>query len=172
MKFQDISKFSQTNDYLPLLNGALITDLFVILRLISGRLKSKTLKSWYDNYGLGGVLADVLSLMIGIILARFIYSSLFHEFSWLYFCMLAVGIQLAHDLLFAKLFQSIPRGKSKILDTFKDYANEMGPIILLADAMMIISTILLGSIFASLSRNANIIILVISLYLVPYFINT
>jgi hypothetical protein len=81
-----------------------------------------------------------------------------------------VIVQLIHDLLFAQLFYSIPRGNSEILDTFKDYATEFGPVILLADAAMIISTILIASFLSTRSVNTNIIVLLVILYLVPYFI--
>ena len=170
MRLQDISHFSKTSDYLPLLNGAIITDLFVILRLILGQFQSTTLRSWYNLYGIAGVLADVLSIVIGIVIARFIYPFFFRTFSWFTFCIVAVSVQMIHDLLFAQLFMYVPRGKSRILDTFKDYANEMGATILLADAAMILSTIFLGAFFASLSPNTNILILIVSLYLVPYFL--
>lgn len=157
-------------DYLPILNGAIITDLIVISRVVFGLLKSKTLVSWYNEYGLSGVLADVLSLMIGVIIARLIYPFIFKEFSLLYFIILAVFVQVCHDILFAMFFTSVSRGKSRILDTFKDYANEIGFTILIADALMIISTILLAELFLQFSTNVNIIILIVSLYTLPYFL--
>ena len=57
-----------------------------------------------------------------------------------------------------------------MFDTFKDYAKELGFIILLADATMIISSILLGSLLASLSLNSNIVILIVLLYIIPYML--
>ena len=161
---------SNIADYLPLLNGAIITDLIVIGRVVFGLLKSKTLIAWYNLYGLSGILADVLSLMIGIIIAAFIYPFIFKKFGLLNFIIIAVIVQVCHDLLFAAFFKNVRRGSSRILDTFKDYANELGFKILIADALMIISTILLATLFTNLSTNANIIILIVSLYLVPYFL--
>jgi len=170
MIFQNISTFSNIHDYLPIVNGAIITDLVVILRVVLGQIKSKSLTSWYKKYGIAGVLADVLSITIGVIITRFIYPFIFTKYSLITFIGLAVIVQLIHDLLFAQLFYSIPRGKSEILDTFKDYATEFGPVILLADAAMIISTILIGSFLSTQSINTNIIVLLVILYLVPYFI--
>lgn len=168
--FNDISNFNNINNYLPILNGAIITDLGVILLVIFGYIKSKTLKIWYNKYGLSGILADVLSIVIGIIIARFIYPYIFCNYSIITFIIVAIIIQLVHDLLFAGFFQMIPRNQSSILDTFKDYANELGPIILVADALMIISTIILSSYMSLYSTNTNIVILIICLYLIPYFL--
>jgi hypothetical protein len=172
MQFQDISRFANVSDYLPILNGALITDLFVIALIISGTIKSVTLKEWYHKYGLAAVLGDVLILVIGVIIVRAIYYLVFSKFSIVAFVGLAVIVQLIHDLSFAQMMNVIPRGRSMIIDTFKDYGKEMGGLILIADALMISGTAILGSLLASSSLNINIIVLIVAIYLVPYFIYT
>jgi len=168
--FGDISHFTNSADYLPILNAAIITDLIVLTRVVLGQIKSKSLKKWYHEIGLGGVLADVLSIMIGVVIARFFYSFLFSKFNLLFFAAFAVIIQVFHDISFYYLFKNIPRGNSQILDIFKDYANELGATILVADASMIVSTVLLASFFSGLSVNTNILILIFSTYLVPYLL--
>jgi hypothetical protein len=170
MKLKNISNFSCTSDYLPILNGAIIVDLVVVLRVIFKQIKSKSLTEWYKKYGICSILADVLSLVIGVVITRFIYPFIFNSYSLVLFICLAVAVQLTHDLLFAFFFNSIPRGASQIMDTFKDYGKEFGSIILLADALMIIFTILIGSLLASQSLNTNIIILIFLSYIVPYFL--
>lgn len=172
MQFQDISRFTNVSDYLPILNGALITDLIVIALAISGFIKSITMKEWYHKYGLAAVLGDVLILVIGVIIVRAIYSLIFSKFSIVFFVGLAVIVQLIHDLSFAQMMNAIPRGRSMIMDTFKDYGKEMGGLILIADALMISGTSILGSLLASSSLNTNIIVLIVSIYMVPYFIYT
>jgi len=167
---KDISNFNNTTDYLPIFNAAVIVDLIVIIMLKVGYIKSKILGEWYNKFHLGAFLADVLSLMIGIIIARFIYT--YFKLSWniLLFLFIAVIVQLCHDLLFAKLFYAFPRGVNVVLDVFKDYANELGGKILLADAQMIIGTALLASILSGISINSNIILLIFTIYIVPYFL--
>jgi uncharacterized protein YacL len=169
--FKSISEFNNTSDYLSILNGALITDLFVIFLLIFGAIKSKVLVEWYKKYNLSAVIADVLIIVIGIIIARFVYPYVFGEsFSLIKFIGLAVLIQITHDILFYYMFKLVPRGKNMMLDTFKDYANEVGFKAVLSDSLMIISTCLLSSYFVSLNFNANIIILILSVYILPYAI--
>jgi hypothetical protein len=170
MIFNNISNFYDVSNYLPILNGIFITDLFVLGNVVFKKIKSKYLIEWYKKYGLLAIIADVLSIMIGIIIARFIYTFFFKKFNILLFCCLAVSIQLLHDILFAFIFNLIPRGKSNILDTFKDYGNELGFIILFADASMIISSILLGSLLSSFSLNTNIILLISLIYISPYLL--
>jgi hypothetical protein len=168
MKFQDISHFSNTADYLPILSAAVIVDVVVMLSAVFGLIKSKALAAWYQQFGGLAVLADVLILVIGVIIARFLYPFLFSKWSLLKFLGLTIAIQVAHDLLFAALFNAMPRGASAILDVFKRYATEVGFIILLADAMMIGGTVLLGSLLASQSLNTNMIVFLVALYVIPY----
>jgi hypothetical protein len=169
--FKSISDFNNTSDYLPILNGVLITDLCVIFLLIFGSINSKVLVEWYRKYNLSAVIADVLIIFIGIIITRFVYPYIFGEnFSLIKFIGLAVAIQIIHDISFYYMFKLVPRGKNMMLDTFKDYANEVGFKAVLADSLMMISASILSSYFVSLSLNTNIIILILSLYILPYAI--
>jgi hypothetical protein len=171
--FKNISNFANINDYLPILNGSLNADLIIIFLLHHGIFKSSLLKKWYKKYQLSAVIADVLILVIGIILARFFYKFIFSNegFNIWKFTGLAVTIQIIHDILFYWFFKSIPRGYNAMLDFFKDYAREVGIGAILGDSFMMILACLLSSHFATYSLNNNIILLIFSLYFVPYMIN-
>ena len=168
--FKDLSHFNEVNDYLPIISAALIIDMIVIIRIVSGYINITSLNKWYNKFGLLAVIADVFSIVICIILTRFLYSFFFSEYSIFTFILLACFIQIIHDLSFAAFFNSIPVNQSAILDVFKDYAQEVGFTILFADALMIIGTILLGSYLATLNTNSNIIIIIISMYILPYLL--
>jgi uncharacterized protein YacL len=168
--FTNIANFSNTKDYLPLLNGVLITDLFVILCLNMKYINSVVLKKWYGDYNLSAVIADVLIILIGLIIVRAIYYYIFDTFSIVNFVILAVIVQVIHDVLFYLFFKNVPRGMNRMLDTFKDYANEMSYKAILADSGMMILASLIASYLAGKSLNVNIITLILFLYLLPYFL--
>ena len=171
MIFKDISNFNNLNDYLPILNGCINADLLVLFLVFHGAFKSVYLKKWYKKYQLNAVIADVLILFIGIILARFFYKYFFDTFNIFKFTSLAVCIQIIHDLLFYWMFTSLPVGYNSMLDFFKEYAKEVGVGAILGDSFMMIVACLMSSSFATYSLNMNIITLVISLYFFPYMIN-
>lgn len=168
--FKNISNFNNVNDYLPILNAVLITDMVVILLLIFGFIKSKVLVEWYKKYNLSAVIADILIIFIGIIITRYIYPKLFGEFSIIKFTILAVLVQITHDILFYILFKNIPRGTNMMLDTFKDYANEVGFNAILADSGMMIMASLLSSYLTGQSLNTNSILLIVLVYILPYIV--
>ena len=169
--FKDISNFNNVSDYLPILNGCINADLIILLLVFHGVFKSIYLKKWYKKYQLNAVLADVLILVIGLILARFFYKYLFNTFNIWKFTGLAVCIQIIHDLLFYWLFTSLPLGYNSMLDFFKEYAKEVGVGAILGDSFMMIISCLLSSHFATYNLNINIIILIICVYFFPYMIN-
>jgi hypothetical protein len=166
----NISIFNNINDYLPILNGAILTDMGVLLLVIFGYIKSKSLKKWYNLFNLSAFIADVLSIVIGVIISRYLYPLIFDKYDLFKFLFLTVIVQFTHDILFSKFFYSVPRGTSLMLDVFKDYGNELGGKILIADASMMISTIILGGIFTSYSINFNIILIISLMYISQYLL--
>ena len=168
--FKNIADFNNINDYLPLFNSVLITDLFVILLLNMRVIKSQVLRQWYSQYNLSAVIADVLIILIGLIITRAIYYYVFDTFSILKFIILAVAVQVTHDVLFYIFFSNIPRGINKMLDTFKDYANDVSYKAILADSGMMIMSCLIASYLVNKNTNINIIVLISFVYLLPYLL--
>jgi len=168
--FKNIANFNNTSDYLPLFNGVLITDLFVILLSNMKIIQSSVLIKWYADYNLSAVIADVLIIFIGLIIVRAIYYYIFTEFSILKFIALALVVQFIHDMLFYALFSNVPRGMNRMLDTFKDYAKEVSYKAVLADGGMMAMASLIASLLAGKSLNTNLIVMISSLYLLPYIL--
>ena len=64
----------------------------------------------------------------------------------------------------------VPRGVNKMLDTFKEYAKEMSYKAIFADSGMMIMSSLLASYLANHTTNINAIVLISSMYLLPYLL--
>jgi hypothetical protein len=102
------------------------------------------LKLWYDKFGVAAVAADVLSLMLGVLLATLLFPNAYG----LALVVGAIFVQLLHDLFFYfAVIQGLPEGHNSIIDVFKSYASEGGWTILFADALMIGSTVLLAELY-------------------------
>ena len=168
--FNDISNFNNVSDYLPILNGILFVETFVIFFTLHNFLRSKTLSLWYKKFQLSAVLADVTIVFLVIILTRFLYHFFFSQFSLILFILLALVIQTIHDFLFYKFFTLVPRGINGMLDVFKDYAKEARQYAILGDSTIIVCSSLFASHFATYSFNANIINLIFTLYFIPYLL--
>jgi hypothetical protein len=133
---------------ISLLNSALWVDFVVMLltKVVPGQHlwflpPTGALQLWYDKFGLAAVSADVLSLMLGVLVATF----LFPGAMVLQLVMAAVFVQMLHDIFFyVVVIQGLPQGQNSMIDVFKSYASEGGWTILLADALMITSVVVLA----------------------------
>jgi uncharacterized protein YacL len=169
--FKNLSNFSNTSDYLPILNGAIIADIIIILMVYYNFFGSKFLKDWYLKLNINAVIADVLILVIGFILTRFFYFKLFDSYSLIKFTGLFLFIQIVHDILFYIFFEKIvPKGSNKVFDLFKSYAKEVGGGAILGDSFMVLLTIFIAKFLGNYSLNTNIITLIVSIYIIPYII--
>ena len=169
--FKDISHFNNIHDYLPIITAIVIVDIIGII-LSYSNLLGKNLKLWYQQFLLSAVLADVLVIFLVVIIARAIYYYIFDEFSIIKFIILMLILQVIHDILFYLMIITIPKGANKIIDIFKDYADEISYYAIIGDSLMIISTGLLASYLANFDTNTNIIILVVSVYLLQFILHT
>jgi len=168
--FADISHFEKVSDYLPIVVGCLNADLMILFLLTHKFFQSEALDGWYRKFNLNAILADVFILMIGVTITRFAYYYIFTEYNLFLFMFLAVCIQITHDFLFYWLFKSTPDGYSRILDHFKLYANSLGGYAVFGNSCAIVMSCLFAAHFATYSLNALIIILITTIYFVPYLV--
>ena len=169
--FKDISYFNNINDYLPIITAIIIVDIIGIVLSYSNML-GKYLRIWYQQFLLSAVLADVLVIFLVVIIARAIYYYVFDTFSIINFIIVMLVIQITHDILFYLMINIIPRGANKMIDLFKDYADEVSYKAIIGDSIMIIATGLIASYLANFDANINIIILTVFVYLLQYIIHT
>ena len=98
---------------------------------------TKSLATWYAEFGLVAIGTDILIIVLGIALAMFLFPS----YSGLALIGVAVAIQLVHDILFYGVILVVPPGQNRIMDLFKRYAAEGSWKILAADAAMVASSV-------------------------------
>ena len=98
---------------------------------------TKSLATWYADFGLVAIGSDILIIVLGIALAMFLAPNA----SGLALIGVAVAIQLVHDILFYGVILVVPPGQNRILDLFKRYAAEGSWKSLRADAAMVAGSV-------------------------------
>jgi hypothetical protein len=142
----DISDYKEVSD-IPLLFFAILTiDVTVLFltRYFPGFF-GKPLNDWYTKFGLAAVLSDVLVILIGFLIARYLYTWYFKaEYGWnpLTFAGLLVAVQAVHDFLFyIGVILPIPKGHNDMMDVFKAYAASAGGKIIGGDALLMLGSL-------------------------------
>ena len=158
-------------EYVPIITANIYADLFIIFVTFSRiYYKSASLEGWYKKYRLSAMIADILIGVLYILLGRFLVYTSKLKIGLTAFAGLCVAIQIFFDFLFFMLFTLIPRGSNDMLDYFKGYSKEMGAYALLGDSLLVIFAVVLSAFLNTKSFDTNIILLILSIYLTPYFI--
>lgn len=174
--FADISK-TNLGTFGTILVAVIIIDLIVLFLMKLGPgFFGKELNVWYNKFGLNAVIADVLSIVLGFLIAQYIYrSTLFPTYGWSLplFIGVLLAVQLIHDLFFYfGVILPIPQGHNGMIDVFKSYAVENGANILIADASMMIGSALIASTLYSYPASVTIFAGALAVYTVPYILTT
>jgi uncharacterized protein YacL len=172
----DITNYKNNGDWFYLVPAVLVVDVIVIfLTKYAGKnptFKVNSLNEWYTKFGLSAVASDVLSILLGLMVTRYIYTSMNFK-NPLLFLLILVLFQLAHDIFFyTQVILKLPKGHNQMIDVFKSYADENGAKVLVADATMMISSAVLASLLKSSEAHVTIATLLITLYSMTYIIYT
>ena len=172
-----ISDYRVNSDWFYIAIAAILVDTIVIfLAKFSPKnptIKVHSLNEWYRRFGVFAVSADVLSLMIGIGFARYIYSLLEFKGSLIFFLLTVILFQFCHDLFFfLAVINPLPRGHNEMIDVFKDYAKENGAKILGVDSIMMISVAGGAILLKGLPAHINTMVLILTLYSLCYVLYT
>jgi hypothetical protein len=172
----NITNYKNVGDWFFLFTAVLVVDFIVIVfakyDYNSKSFNKKSLNKWYDDFGIFALISDILSILIGICVARYIYTCM-NLSNPLYFILILVGFQLLHDTLFYLLvIKQVDKGHNRMIDVFKTYANENGLRILFADALMMVSSVVLGSLLKSNPAHITTSIGFVTTYILCYIIYT
>jgi uncharacterized protein YacL len=128
-----------------------------------------SLDKWYERYGMTAVLSDCLIIVLGILIAK----HYFPKVDLRHLIIITVGIQVVHDVLFYLFVISpMPLGHNTMIDLFKEYSLENSYKILIADAIMIGTTIILADRLDHIKKEFVVFGGLLGVYALTYIVNT
>jgi len=168
---ENISNIDNNFDNYYILTAIIIIDLIVIYIARNTSYLGNQINIWYDRFGLSAVILDVLIILIGFIITRYIFSIFHLEFSPLLFIFIALIVQIIHDYaLYEFVIKPTPFGSNQIIDVYKNYADENGIKIIMADSAMVLGSAILAMYLKNNSIHVTTTLLVVGLYSIPYLL--
>ena len=176
IELPNISNYTVESDLFYIFFAILTVDVVVLFLARYFKIGGKYLNEWYDNFHILAVLSDVMIILIGFIIARYIYTTFFFDkFGWnaVYFILLLVAVQAIHDILFyVGVIRTIPKGVNDMIDTFKSYAEDLGAQIIGGDALLMISSAVITMLYKLAPPHLTYSIISVIVYMLPYAIYT
>ena len=125
-----------------------------------------SLDKWYSQFGIVAVISDCLVIILGILVAQIFLPSI-------PLLPAAVMVQLVHDILFYLfVIVPVPTGHNKMIDLFKEYSVENNWKILLADSLMIGSSVIIADYLSKIRSQYVQFIGLTGAYALSYIIYT
>jgi len=153
---------------LSILSAVICVD-FLFMIYIKYTNLGEAVNKWYLDYGLTAVISDCLIIVLGIMLTYF----LFPDSNLTTIVIVSLCIQMAHDYLFyLGVIRPLPQGTNRIIDLFKQYSQEHSWKILVADGMMVVSTVVLADYLANYSADIQSFVGLLALYSTTYLLYT
>ena len=158
-------------EYVPILTANIYADLFIIFASFAKiYVNIKSLDGWYKKYRLSAMIADILIGVLYMLLGRYLVYKSGIKVGLTAFAGICVFIQIIFDFLFYIFFTIVPKGSNDMLDHFKGYSKEIGANALLGDSFLVIMAVIISALLNQKNYDTNIVCLIISIYLTPYFI--
>lgn len=172
----DIGDFRATDDLWPIGSAAVVGVNFAVALAKLGGVGGLTLSTYFDTFGLEGILANASWVVILMQAARWIYTTFYAEagskaWSPFVFVCILILVQLIHDLLFYYgLVRSLPSGRNEMVDALKRYANAYGPRALFGHSAFLLFTAIVAMFLKETTFVTSFLILNLALYMLPLVI--
>lgn len=159
-----------STDLAAIFLGAVVIDVvFVIMIYADFVFVSREATRWYTRLGTAAMAMDIL--VIGLATTLGVHLTARATGGKPTLLQTAVGVvtvQVVHDVLFAMLFSSTPRGQIFIFDVFKDYAAEVGWHAVWSDSLMVLGTLAVAEATTRAPPTTKAVSLLASLYVALY----
>ena len=166
-------------EFIHFFTAACIVEVIMLylFRFTRSPLTGKAINNWYTNLGWSAITLDILSLLIGFYIAKFIYEYLqkngyiTKKNSFVKFLAIVLMVQITHDFSFYYLIiRNSKMGQSIVMDEFKRYAKSVGVGAVIGDSIMYLIGTPLVVYLATVRNDINVFSSLVSLYLVGYFV--
>ena len=166
--------------FLHFLTAAVVIELFMLylFRFTKSPFTGISINRWYDNLGWTAVILDVLSVLIGFYIAKFIYEYLVEQkyinsdYELYKYLGLVLLVQITHDFSFYLFaIKPYPKNKNLVMDEFKYYAERVKAGAVIGDSFMyLLATPLLYLYIQKNNIHTNTFISIVCFYLIGYLI--
>jgi hypothetical protein len=172
----DISDYHNIDDLYTIINSSFFSITLLLVATRIGNLGGLSLNTYFDIFGVEGVLSNTMLITIIFQVTRYFYTVLYAKAdkSWspfVFICGLVV-VQILHDILFYYgVINLLPSGKNDMIDILKQYSKENSTAAIGGHSGLFILTALVAMIMNDMDMISKAVLFGIILYSLPYILS-
>jgi hypothetical protein len=170
----NIGNFAEIDDFYPMTIASVFGLNMAIAAARVGNVGGASLNTYFDAFGLEGILANVALIVLMLQVSRYGYTNVYglaKPWSPFVFVCILLVVQFVHDLIFYYgAINILPSGKNEMIDTLKEYAREHGGSALGGHAFLLIIIAVAAMIFKETTPLVRMVMIAVLLYTMPYII--
>uniref|UniRef100_A0A6C0K5M2 Uncharacterized protein n=1 Tax=viral metagenome TaxID=1070528 RepID=A0A6C0K5M2_9ZZZZ len=172
LQLGDISDYTKIDDFGVISVAGTFMSFLVLLSARIANFGGVPLNTYFDMFGMEGILSMVLLILILFQITRYFYTVFYEKSgkSWspfVFICFL-LGVHLVHDLaLYYAVISQIPKGKNDMIDIVRSLTASNQAYTLFTHSAFLIITALVAMIVEDMSDLAKIAVFGVVVYLMP-----
>jgi len=169
----NIGKYESVDEIATIANAGLFTTLLAIVSARIGQVGGTSLNTYFEVFGLEGIVSCVMLVAILFQIARYFYTTLYatYERAWspfIFICFL-LGTQVVSDLAFYYGVVNVLKEKQNyMIDMIRKYIGENKWGALGGHSVFIVLTALVAMILNESSDLSKIVLFGVVAFLIPY----
>jgi hypothetical protein len=173
LSLSDIGSYENVEELGTIGVAGMFTALLVLLSTRIGDFGGVPMNTFFDMFGLEGIVSMVMLVLILFQITRYLYT-VFYEKSgkiwspFVFICFL-LGVHLIHDLIFYfGVLTQLPKGKNDMIDILRAVAGSGGGYSIAIHSTLLIFTALVAMMLQDVSDLSKMVVFGIILYIIPY----
>ena len=173
LSLSDIGSYEKVEDLGTVGVAGMFTTLLVLLSTRIGGFGGVPLNTFFDMFGIEGIISMVMLVVILFQITRYFYTIFYEKggktWSPFVFICFLLGVHLVHDLVFYfGVLTQLPKGKNDMIDIVRAVATSSGVYTIAVHSALLILTALVAMILHDVSDLAKIVLFGVILYIIPY----
>lgn len=175
-ELSDIGDYRSTDDIFVIGSSSIFSLFLLTIATRIGGFGGFPLNTYFDMFGLEGVLSNTMLLVILIQIARFLYTQFYTLYgkAWspfVFLCFVLITQGLYDAFFYYGVINVVPPGVNDMVDVLRAYAKETGYYALGSHAALILTTALSAMIMADMSPITRIIATSVFLFAFPFILS-
>ena len=173
IKMEDVSEYENIYDWIIIGIAAVVVEGLVILLVRNfPDVFGKIMNIWFNRFKMSAVIVDVLTMMIGFGITRYVYSRyVYPTYDWnpIYFTGLAALVQTIYvSLFYFVVVRPTSQGQNTMIDVLREIVATTGWRILGVDVAKILATVFGSMVLKAAPLHVSAAIGLVSLYVIPF----